>query len=153
NFSPDGKILVSSKSTSVWDTVAGTPRPKTQSQAFAAPLFDLLSSRDVFSADGKLTASVGLNGVVVKDSATGKTVQTINPGRSTGMMGQLQISGIALGTRGLVINYCEFKMSGKSGILGGGGGSQECHIKTFDPRSGQELKDLKLESEKGSFMG
>jgi WD40 repeat protein len=155
SFSPDGRLLVSAKSATVWDVSAGTPRRRPPSQMFSAMAFGGSNGQDVFSPDGKMSASLGPNGVLIRDTTSGQILRTISIGKSGGGPFQgAQISGLALGTRGLVIHFCEFKMQGKGGIfMGGGGGSQECHIKTFDPKSGQELRDLKLDTDKGSFMG
>ena len=160
NFSPDGKLLTSTNTLTVWDVAAGTPHERERAAGVATGALSLGNS-GIFSPDGKLTASVGAQGsayaVIVKDAASGRVVRSIVIGtpasgpRPTGPIAQ--ISSIAFSTRGVLVQFCEFTISRRGPAGFGGGMSQECHIKTFDPTSGKELRDLKLESDRSSFSG
>jgi len=160
NFSPDGRVLVSSESSTVWDVSAGTPRARSVAQRGLYSALGGAAAEGVYSPDGKLSAVVshdnsGLT-ILIKDTASGKVVRTIAVARNTPGPANTsippQVSGVAFGPRGVVVHYHDFKMSSR-GILGGGGGSQESHVKTFDPNTGQELRDLRLEDGKDMFSG
>jgi WD40 repeat protein/uncharacterized caspase-like protein len=167
-FTPDGRLLSVLGSPSVWDTVAGAPRPRSEPDEKVMPI----SGGTVFSPDGKLSAQAGLDGanaadaasaVVIKEVATGRVVHTIPIGQTSIAAGRfganvpridspLPISGLAFNARGVLVQYCMFDMAGGGRFLLGASLKQECHIKTFDPLSGKQLRDLKLESESSSFV-
>lgn len=160
-FSPDGKLLSSSGSPVVWDVSAGTPRPGRQAQAFQTPLIPG-ESQTVYSADGQLSATPAIEQagpvVVVKEAASDRVVQRIVIGGQARASGT-QVPGtrttsVAFSAKGLVVYFCEIKM-GRSGVLGvgRGGGGEECRVVTYDPRSGQQLRELKLDGDKNAFMG
>jgi WD40 repeat protein len=172
-FTPDGRLLSVVGAASVWDTVAGVPRPR--SEAADRMLSSITGDGSVaFSADGRFSAQAGFEGaygdaatsaVIIKEVATGRTVQTIPIGKASIPSGTfadtpqadspLQISGLAFNARGLLVQYCDFELTGgRRSMLGGGlGFKQECHVKTFDPVSGKQLRDLKLEGDNSSTMG
>ena len=156
-FSPDGKQLTSSGSTTVWDMASGTPRTGPRVNANVMELFQ--GAKTAYSPDGKLVAGLSLsdNGasIVVKEVASGQLVRRIPVGsQSSGQQRQVaaQISSLAFGARGIVVQYCEIHASNHPSIFGGAGGSQECRIKTFDPDTGKELRDFKLDSPGGGMM-
>jgi uncharacterized caspase-like protein len=50
-----------------------------------------------------------------------------------------------------MVQYCEFKMD--RGALGMGASmNQECRVATFDPKTGRQLKELKLETDKNAMF-
>jgi WD40 repeat protein len=159
SFSPDGRLLnltgVFSRS---WDVVAGTPRekPRVESAAEAEALSS--ANQSLYSPDGKLAAAissgVGGSSVIITDVTTQRITRKIPIGKQITGQSQTdipaQISGLAFGTRGIVVQYCEFKMPGRSSmIFGGGGGGTDCHVKVFDPNTGQEQRDIKLDGGSG----
>jgi WD40 repeat protein/uncharacterized caspase-like protein len=157
NFSPDGKLLSTTGSTTLWDVTAGLPRSKPQSYDNA--MSRLLSGKSVSSPDGKLVAAVEMTGsatIVIKDATSGQIVRQITIGSSSGgQRSQVppQIASLAFGARGLVVQYYEIKTSNRMAVFGGGGGSMEGHVKTFDANTGKELRDVKLDSNDGGMFG
>ena len=167
-FTPDGRLLSVTGSVSVWDTAAGAPRPRSEAadRAFSSITGD---GNVAFSPDGRLSAQAGFEGpagasaasaVIIKEVATGKVVQTIPIGKVSIPSGTfagtpqvdspLQISRLAFSARGVLVQYCDVEIRGGGAgfMLGRGSGvRQECHVKTFDPVSGKQLRDLKLESD------
>ncbi len=152
NFSPDGKLLSAAGSTTLWDVTAGMPRSKPQTYDDAVSR--LLPGRSATSPDGKFVASVNLqsSGIAVKDAASGQTLRQIPLGAQRSQVPP-QVSSLAFGTRGIVVQYCDIKTSSHVGIFGGGGGGMDCHIKTFDPATGKELRDVKMDSDQGGMLG
>jgi WD40 repeat protein len=119
----------------------------------------LLPGKSASSPDGKLVATVDITGggnIVVKDAASGQIVRQITISGSSGNQRSqipLQISSLAFGARGIVVQYYEVKISNRPSLLGGGGGGMEGHIKTFDAGTGKELRDVKLDSDGGGMLG
>ena len=183
SFSPDGRLLSASRPRVVWDLIAGAPQPDNPRAPSTTPTFatmlDMGSTPVAYSADGKLSASVGGDAdgrfaMVVKDAKTDEVVRRIPVGTAASgkqkfkgpggqpfeipaaMMNQMQITGLAFSAKGLVVHYCETdlgKGGGMSMFGGGGGGKQECHVVTNDPATGKQLRDLKLEGSKNAFAG
>jgi len=162
NFSPDGKLLSSTGSSTTWDVVAGTPyqRPAPQNAEEAEAMNPL--NQSLFSPDGKLTAAIyqGANGsgVMIKDATTHRVVRKIPIGKQISGQSQTevptQIGSIAFSARGVVAQYCDFKMPSRSSMmLGGGGNMMDCRIALFDPNTGQQLRDFKLENDNVGFLG
>ncbi|MEN3332005.1 MAG: hypothetical protein V7641_1370 [Blastocatellia bacterium] len=156
NFSPDGKLLSTAGSSTLWDVTAGLPRSKPQNYNDA--LSRLLPGRSANSPDGKLIATVDLQSpnIVVKDAASGQIVRQITIAGSSGNQRSqvpLQIGSLAFGVRGIVVQYYEIKTSSRPSLLGGGGGGMEGHVKTFDAGTGKELRDVKLDSNDGGMFG
>ncbi|MCI0336858.1 MAG: caspase family protein [Acidobacteria bacterium] len=169
NFSPDGRLLTSMGSSTTWDVVAGTPyqRPQPQNAEEAATMNPI--DQSLFSPDSKLTASIyrgdGGSGVVIKDATThrilrkipiGKQVQ-IAPGAQNQKEFPSQISSIAFNARGVIVQYCDFKIPGSSSMLlgafGGGGSTMDCHVALFDINTGQQLREIKLDKDNTSLFG
>jgi Caspase domain/WD domain, G-beta repeat len=117
-------------------------------------------NQSLFSPDGKLTATIYNeaegSGIMIKDAATHRVLRKIPIGKqiSRQPVGQKptelpsQISNIAFSARGVIAQYCDYKMPGRSSMLfGGGDDMMECHITTFDPNTGQRQRDIKLDSD------
>jgi WD40 repeat protein len=156
NFSPDGKLLSTAGSSTLWDVTAGMPRSKPQTYNDA--MSRLLPGRSASSPDGKLIATVDLQSpnIVVKDAASGQIVRQITIASSSGNQRSqvpLQLGSLAFGVRGIVVQYYEIKTSNRPSLLGGGGGSMEGHVKTFDAATGKELRDVKLDNNDGGMFG
>jgi WD40 repeat protein len=159
SFSPDGRLLNSTGILSTsWDVVAGAPRerPRVENAAEAEALSS--ANQSLFSPDGKLAAAIGSDAggssVIITDVVTQRIARRIPIGKRITGQSQTeipaQISGLAFGARGIVVQYCEFKMPGRgSMIFGGGGFGSDCHVKLFDPNTGQEQRDIKLDSGSG----
>lgn len=153
NFSADGKLLSAAGSLTVWDVTAGLPRSRPQS--YDEVRSQLMPGRSVPSPDGKLVAVIELTDsatLIVKDAATGQPVRQIP---ISGQRSQVppQVASLAFGARGIVVQYCDIKTSGHINVFGGGGGSMDCHVKTFDPATGKALRDVKLDNDNNAMLG
>lgn len=151
-FSPDGKLLTASGSQTQWDVTAGLPRSRPQNYEEAKSR--LMPGRRASSPDGKLVAVITLDNsanIMVQDAASGQTVRQIP---ISGQRSQTppQVSSLAFGARGIVVQYCDIKTSSSIGVFGGGG-SMDCHIKTFDPNTGKELRDVKVDNDNHAMLG
>ncbi len=172
NFTPDGKQLSVVGSTTVWDTVAGMPRPRRETDDSASSPLALLTSDGiaVFSPDGKLSATGGTDDargstIVVREVATDKVVQTIvlgkssiklprgmPPGWRTRWNRQYRCPGSPSMREASWSGTCDSPLMG-GGMFGvdasrlfGGSADPDCHVKLFDPRSGREVRDIRTKS-------
>ena len=115
------------------------------------------ASEAVSSADGKLSARVGgmpeavaaitsgrrttgygpedlaFNKLVITESDSGKVLQTIPLVKPSTVMG-VDVGRLAFNSRGLVVQFCERAVKSNE---------PDCHVKTFDPFTGKELRDFK----------
>ncbi len=165
NFSPDGRLLSSASTSTTWDVMAGTPYQRPQPQS--GDTTDMATSvfQSLFSPDGKMTATsyqddTGAS-VIIKEAATQRIVQKIPIGKR--LSGQsrgtqqtevpAQVGGLAYGARGVVVQYCEFKMPGRGAMFGGGGNFMDCRVALFDPNTGQQLREFKLDHDNASLFG
>ena len=162
NFAPDGKLLSVTGSKTVWDLVAGIPRTMSENTRSLPFMIDMNERLRAFSPDGKLSAETGLDPggggaiVIVRDIPSGNMVQTIalpktkitlstaGNGRQAGA--SARVTTLAFSSRGVVVEHCEMVQS--SGFMGI---ASECHVTTYDTRTGKTLRDITLENSRGDM--